>query len=292
MLRCPIMAVPLFRAVICALLTLIVAGCASGSKSAAPPAASSGPAERSAAERPTRPPTLEEVRKSQDTQAQEVGRLTGEVKALDAQQAFLVVELKSLSEQLAKLKASVDDARLAVEAIQRSTPVTPPPTPPPAALSQPPPPMLPPAAPPRAAAAPPPVSLRNPDADRMFAAALAKLRAGEDGQAALEFTEFVTQFPNHPQAAAAQNWIGEAFYRQRDYKQAVAEFQKTVDTYTQTTQVAEALLKIGLCKRAMGDVAGARAAWEQVIKQYPRSEAATQARGLLAGRTNGGSRIR
>jgi tol-pal system protein YbgF len=279
----------LFRAIICAVVALVVAACASGSKSAAP---SSGPAERSSAERPPRPPTLEDVRKTQETQTQEVGRLTGEVKALDAQQAFLVAELKSLTEQLAKLKASVDDARLAVEAIQRATPVTPPPTPPPAALSQPPPPMLPPAAPPRAAAAPPTAPLRNPDADRMFAAALAKLRAGEDGQAALEFTEFVTQFPNHPQAAAAQNWIGEAFYRQRDYKQAATEFQKTVDNYTQTTQVAEALLKIGLCKRAMGDVAGARAAWEQVIKQYPRSEAATQARGLLAARTNGGSRVR
>jgi tol-pal system protein YbgF len=278
----------LFHAIICAVVGLVVAGCASGSKNVAP---ASGPAERSAAERPPRPATLEDVRKTQETQTQEVGRLTGEVKALDAQQAFLVTELKSLSEQLAKLKASVDDAHLAVEAIQRATPVTPPPTPPPAALSQPPP-MLPPAAPPRAAAAPPAVPLRNPDADRMFAAALAKLRGGEDGQAALEFTEFVTQFPNHPQAAAAQNWIGEAFFRQRDYKQAVTEFQKTVDNYTQTTQVAEALLKIGLCKRAMGDAAGARAAWEQVIKQYPRSEAATQARGLLAGRTNGGSRVR
>ncbi len=289
MLRCPIMAGLFFHAIICAVVGLIVAGCSSGSKSVAP---ASGPAERSAVERPPRPATLEDVRKTQETQTQEVGRLTGEVKALDAQQAFLVTELKSLSEQLAKLKASVDDARLAVEAIQRATPVTPPATPPPAALSQPPPPMLPPAAPPRAAVAPPTPTLRNPDADRMFAAALAKLRAGEDGQAALEFTEFVTQFPNHPQAAAAQNWIGEAFYRQRDYKQAVVEFQKTVDNYTQTTQVAEALLKIGLCKRAMGDAAGARAAWEQVIKQYPRSEAATQARGFLAGRTNGGSRVR
>src|SRR5213594_68896 len=206
MLRCPIMAGLFFHAIICAVVGLIVAGCSSGSKSVAP---ASGPAERSAVERPPRPATLEDVRKTQETQTQEVGRLTGEVKAL-----------------------------------QRATPVTPPATPPPAVLSQPPPPMLPPAAPPRAAVAPPTPTLRNPDADRMFAAALAKLRAGEDGQAALEFTEFVTQFPNHPQAAAAQNWIGEAFYRQRDYKQAVVEFQKTVDNYTQTTQVAEALLKI------------------------------------------------
>src|SRR5215813_2587799 len=106
MLRCPIMAGLLFRAIMCAVAALLVAGCSSGSKSAAP--ASSGPAERSAAERPPRPATLEEVRKTQETQTQEVGRLAGEVKALDAQQAFLVTELKSLSEQLAKLKASID----------------------------------------------------------------------------------------------------------------------------------------------------------------------------------------
>src|SRR5438034_1176672 len=118
-----------------------------------------------------------------------------------------------------------------------------------------------------APAAPAPPGPRNVEAERMFAAALAQLRAGNDGQAALEFTEFVTQFPSHPQAAAAQNYIGEAFYRQRDFRQAAAEFQKTVDNYTQATAVPEALLKIGLCQRALGDAAAARAAWEQVIKQ-------------------------
>ena len=122
----------------------------------------------------------------------------------------------------------------------------------------------------------------------MFAAALAKLRAGDDGQAALEFTEFVAQFPSHPQAAAAQNHIGEAYYRQRDYRQALGEFQKTVDGYTQAAQVSEALLKIGLCQRALGDPARAKASWEQVVKQFPKSDAARQARTLLAARPAGG----
>jgi tol-pal system protein YbgF len=121
----------------------------------------------------------------------------------------------------------------------------------------------------------------------MFAAALAQLRAGNDGQAALEFTEFVTQFPSHPQAAAAQNYIGEAFYRQRDFRQAAAEFQKTVDNYTQATPVSEALLKIGLCQRALGDAAAAKAAWEQVIKLFPKTDAARQARTLLAAKPGG-----
>jgi len=201
--------------------------------------------------------------------------------------------------QVAKRKTSVDDARSAGEDMRRATPVAPTPAPAPADAPSP---AAPPSPAPQRAPLPPPASrgggagaavpVRNPDADRMFGAALAKLRAGEGGQAALEFTEFVTQFPNHPQAAAAQNWIGEAYYRQRDYRQAIAEFQKTVDNYTQTAEVAEALLKIGLCKRALGDAAAARAAWAQLVKQYPKSEAAAQARGFLAGRPNGGSRTR
>jgi len=122
----------------------------------------------------------------------------------------------------------------------------------------------------------------------MFASALARFRAGDDGQAALEFTEFVTQYPTHPQAAAAQNYIGDAFYRQRDFRQAATEFQKTVDTYTQPTAVSEALLKIGLCQRALGDMASARAAWERVVKDFPRTDAARQARTLLAAKPGSG----
>jgi len=118
----------------------------------------------------------------------------------------------------------------------------------------------------------------------MFAAALARLRAGDDGQAALEFTEFVAQFPGHPQAAAAQNHIGDAYFRQREFRRAMEEFQKTVDGYTQAAQVSEALLKIGLCHRALGDAASAQVAWEQVIKRFPRSDAARQARNLVSTR--------
>jgi len=46
--------------------------------------------------------------------------------------------------------------------------------------------------------------------------------------------------------------------------------------------VSEALLKIGLCQRALGDAASAKASWEQVIRQFPKSDAARQARTLLA----------
>lgn len=273
----------LFYGVAAALLT----GCASGSGTAPPKEQAAAPPAPAPA-----PPrvTLNEVKSTQDAQAQEIARLGAELKAQDAQQSFLVTELKSLSEQVTKLKASLDEAESAVRAL-RATPVAPetrpvtPPAPPPgsapAIVTSPSPPTV--SAPP--ASAPP--GPRNVEAERMFAAALAQLRAGNDGQAALEFTEFVTQFPSHPQAAAAQNYIGEAFYRQRDFRQAAAEFQKTVDNYTQATPVSEALLKIGLCQRALGDAAAAKAAWEQVIKLFPKTDAARQARTLLAAKPGG-----
>jgi tol-pal system protein YbgF len=279
------------RALLCGAAAAALTACSSARGAQTPPEAA-----------PARI-TLADLKSAQDAQAQDLARLAADVKAMDAQQAFLVAELKSLSEQIAKLKSSIEDAESAVRSL-RATPV--PPESRPAPVPAPPPvpapaPAQPPAAAPAAkpaepgAAAPAPTpapgqgapSSRNAEADRMFAAALAKLRAGDEGQAALEFTEFVSQYPTHPQAAVAQNYIGEAFYRQRDYKQAMAEYQKTVDGYTQAAQVSDALLKIGLCQRALGDGARAKSTWEQLVKQFPKSDAARQARTLLAARPAG-----
>src|SRR5215813_1980488 len=281
------------RACLFGVVVAMLAGCSSGKSEPTPKEQAIPPPAPAPA-----PPrvTLGDVKSTQDAQAQEIARLGAELKAQDAQQSFLVAELKTLSEQVAKLKASLEEAESAVRAM-RATPVTPesrpvaPPAPPPgsapAIVVAPVPPPAgetapPPAPAPTAAAAP-----RNVEAERLYAGALARLRGGEDGQAALEFTEFVTQFPTHPLAASAQNNIGEAFYRQRDYRQATAEFQKTVDNYTQAAQVSEALLKIGLSQRALGDLTAARATWDRVIKQFPKTDAARQARALLASKPAG-----
>ncbi|HEV2053712.1 MAG TPA: tol-pal system protein YbgF [Methylomirabilota bacterium] len=270
------------RALLCGVAAAALAGCTTGRGAQTPQDA------------PPARVTLADMKNAQDAQAQEIARLAGDVKAMDAQQAFLVAEIKNLNDQLAKLQASLSEAEGAMRSL-RATPVPPESRPAPAVVPPPAPSVTPvpipapaprPAAPAATALAAPPS--RNAEADRNFAAALAKLHAGDDGQAALEFTEFVVQYPAHPQAAAAQNHIGEAYYRQRDYRQAMAEFQKTVDGYTQAAQVSEALLKIGLCQRALGDAARAKASWEQVIKQFPKSDAARQARTLLASRAAGG----
>lgn len=57
-----------------------------------------------------------------------------------------------------------------------------------------------------------------------------------------------------------------------------------LDGYPKSPQVADALLKTGLCHRALGDGTAARTAWEQVVRDHSGSAAAGQARSLLGSR--------
>jgi len=81
--------------------------------------------------------------------------------------------------------------------------------------------------------------------------------------------------------ANAQYWIGEAYYGQRDYRQAIAEFQKVLDVAPSSPKVPDALLKIGLAYRGLRDESRAQQTWDRIVKDYPKSEAAPKARTLL-----------
>jgi tol-pal system protein YbgF len=129
-----------------------------------------------------------------------------------------------------------------------------------------------------------PAPVAAPSAEKIFSAAMANFRAQEHGQAVLELTDLITRYPSHGLAPAAQLWIGEAYYEQRDYQQALIELKRVSEAYPRSPQVADALLKTGLCQRALGDRSAATSAWEQVIREHPESAAAGQARTLLGSR--------
>jgi tol-pal system protein YbgF len=215
---------------------------------------------------------VEELKKGQEQMAKDVGKLAGELKALDAQAAFLVGETKTAATDRDQIKAAMQQQDAAVRGLKSALDETNQKV---ATLAVPPP------APPAPKTAPPPAG-REATAEKLYATAMASFRAEEHGQAVLEFTELIDKFPRHTLAASAQFWIGEAYYRQRDFNQAVTEFQKVSDLYPQSPPVAESLLKLGMCYRALHDLPRARETWEQVVKSHPRTEAATQARALLA----------
>ena len=247
-------------AALAALAVMTLAGCGTGEKA------------RREAEMAALVKQVDELKKGQDQMTREVGRLAGELKALDAQAAFLVGETKASAQEREQLKAAVQQQDKALTALRSGLDETNQKV---ATLSVPPP----------APVAPKPSSptvTKEATPEKLFATAMTSFRAEEHGQAVLEFTELIDKFPKHALAATSQYWIGEAYYRQRDFNQALTEFQKVPDLYPQSQSIAESLLKIGMCYRALHDVPRARETWEQVVRSYPKSEAAAQARALLA----------
>jgi tol-pal system protein YbgF len=245
------------RALVIAFIVSAASGCASGQRAQR---------EREVATLRTQ---VEELKAGQQQSARELGRLTGEIKALDAQSAFLVAETKSMSESFARVRTSLEDSGKAIRELQSSV----------EELRKPAPAAVPPPAPTRP---PPPSPAADASPEQIFAAAMASFQAEEHGQAVLEWNELTKRFPEDPLASNAQYWIGEAYYRQRDFPQALVEFRKVIDGYPKSSQVPETLLKIGLCHRALKDAARARETWEQLAKDYPGSNAALQARSLLS----------
>jgi tol-pal system protein YbgF len=182
----------------------------------------------------------------------------------------------------------------AIATVERPrVPAVPSPVAPPAQAAAPAP-LVPQAVPPESVppgAVPPPPAPSAPAASRAgnpeqeYNAALATFRSREHGQAVLDFIDFIGKHPKHPLAGNAQYWIGEAYWTQRDYRQALVEFEK-VSEYG-PGKAPDALVKIGLCHARLRDASRAEQAWQRVIREYPKSEAAGLAQSLL--RTNAAS---
>jgi tol-pal system protein YbgF len=117
----------------------------------------------------------------------------------------------------------------------------------------------------------------NPEQE--YAAALATFRAREHGQAVLDLLDFIAKYPEHSLTGNAQYWIGEAYWAQRDYRQALVEFEKVFEHGPAKTP--DALVKIGLCHVRLHDLPRAHQAWQRAVRDHPRSEAAATAQSLL-----------
>jgi tol-pal system protein YbgF len=213
---------------------------------------------------------LADTRTAQGLAAREIQRAREDLQGLDARTRELGAGVRATSEELARLAARVEAAdeairktRAQLEALPAPAAATPAPAAPAERRTE-----------PRDAREP-----RAGGAEQAYAAALATFRAGEHGQAVLDFIDFIGKYPRHPLAGNAQYWIGEAYYVQHDYRQALLEFQKVVEMGA--AKVPDALVKVGLCYWGLRDPGRARAAWQKAVREHPGSEASATARSLL-----------
>ena len=108
-------------------------------------------------------------------------------------------------------------------------------------------------------------------------------------QATAAFRDFLNHYPNGRYAHIAQYWLGEAAYARRDFTQAISDYQALLDNHPRSGKRADAMLKIGYSYQELKKSAESKRMMEQLIKLYPDSTEAGQARNQLRRMKKSGS---
>lgn len=122
----------------------------------------------------------------------------------------------------------------------------------------------------------------EPDEKRLYDDSLAGFRRGDYPAASTGFSGLLRRFPASGYRDASLFWLGNSQYALQNYKDAIATFRSLVAAAPQGTRAPEAMLAIANCQAELKDRPGARKTLDELVKTYPRSEAAQAGKERLA----------
>jgi len=115
----------------------------------------------------------------------------------------------------------------------------------------------------------------------LFDGAYQALQAGKFDDARKQFRLYVQAFPQDDKADDALFYVGESFFRQKDYEKAIAEYQRVIDTYPKGDMADDAFLQAGLAAIEKGWCVDAGAYLGELIRRFPQSPLVKTARTKL-----------
>ncbi len=121
----------------------------------------------------------------------------------------------------------------------------------------------------------------EPDEKRQYDEAMELLRKSDFAGTANALTAFRKRWPTSGYTESALFWLGNAQYGVRQYKEAITSFRTLVSAAPDNPKAPEALLAIANCQAELKDGKGARKTIDELLKAYPRSEAAQAGRERL-----------
>lgn len=116
------------------------------------------------------------------------------------------------------------------------------------------------------------------DPGELYDLALRDFQQGSYDVAVRQFTQYIEYFPDSELADDAQFYIGECYYTQSLYTQALDAYEMLLNAYPDGNKVPATLLKIASIKVARNETSEARTYLERVITEFPDSEEAGFAR--------------
>ena len=102
------------------------------------------------------------------------------------------------------------------------------------------------------------------------------------GEAIPRLRSYLRKYPDTGLSDNAQYWIGECYFAQRDFNNAILAFYDVTRRYPKSDKVCVAMLKQGLAFAELGDVADARIVLERLVQTHPECQEASEARARLA----------
>lgn len=113
--------------------------------------------------------------------------------------------------------------------------------------------------------------------------ALKSFQAGQIKNADSEFTIFIRKYPSSPYLPLALYWSGNTKYALKDYKAAITQLQGLISRYPGHQRVPAAILTMANANLESGKKAVAKNLFTDLIAKYPDSDAANEAKPILAG---------
>jgi tol-pal system protein YbgF len=111
---------------------------------------------------------------------------------------------------------------------------------------------------------------------------MALLRSSDFAGTTAALTAFRKRWPASGYNDSVLFWLGNAQFGARQYKEAVPSFRALVNSSPDSPKAPEALLAIANCQAELKDIKGARRTVDELLKTYPKSEAAQAGRERLA----------
>lgn len=121
----------------------------------------------------------------------------------------------------------------------------------------------------------------TPEQKSRYDRALALLWDGKPMDARSLLNDFLVDFPNSSLTPNALYWLGETYYSQQRFAQAILTFRDVMRRFPNHSKAAAALLKIGYSYEQLGDKQNARFYLKALLSDYPNSDPADLARTKL-----------
>jgi len=204
-----------------------------------------------------------------DVQANSGSRLD----TMSTQVQGLSDNLEEIKARIGKLNQQLTDVQNSVQSLDAKLS--------PGAASPPPPSDLPEKSGPSSSASPEPPPASVPSADTLYANALRDITSGKYDLARQEFQNYLRYYRQTDLASNAQFYLGEISYAQKNFTEAVAQYDTVLKNYPDSFKLVTARYKKGMALLALGQKAAAVRELREVIRRYPGTDEAKRSRATL-----------